>query len=77
MPSGEHVLFVGVERPGLIAVYTLHHDDDVLTLRNQSLYYGAGSGRTWQELYDAREAKAIDVEDMRSVLFCKTQSSLH
>ena len=63
--SGQQLVFVGVERPGMIFVYSVQEAGGVVSLNYESLFYGGGFNRTWQQLYDARETIAIDVEDMK------------
>ena len=60
---GHLVLFIGIEKPGTIAVYGVAPGKS-LKPRFKSLYTdGIPRGdRTWKEMYEARELHAIDPE---------------
>ena len=61
--QGHLLFFVGIEKPGTIAVYGVAPGQPLLP-RFKSLYTdGIPRGdSTWREMYDARQLHAIDPE---------------
>ncbi|XP_069134905.1 mesenchyme-specific cell surface glycoprotein-like [Argopecten irradians] len=60
------VVFLGIERPGLIAVYTI--TDDVTNLKFESLWTGIPrTDATFSDLYNTRSISAVDPEDLRYI----------
>lgn len=63
--QGYLLIFVGIERPGSIAIYTVAPGDRRMQPRFQSLYTDGipqDNSSTWGQLYDARRLHAIDPE---------------
>lgn len=58
------VIFVGVERPGMIAIYSLVPGTD-LDLQFESIHYNGGRGDTWYKLWAERQARDLEPEDVR------------
>ena len=59
------LVFVGIERPGMIAVYVVNEENtDDIRMDFQSIYFSGGSNKTWEELYEERAVHALDVEDL-------------
>ena len=72
MLNGKQLIFTGIERPGMVSIHTMlpvadytNSNTSDVTLQLESIYYGGGFGKTWLELYEQRETRALDVEDMR------------
>ncbi|XP_060075891.1 uncharacterized protein LOC132555559 [Ylistrum balloti] len=65
------LVFLGIERPGLIAVYSI--SDDITSLKFESMWTGiTRSDETFSDLYDKRAISSVDPEDLR---FVPTQHS--
>ncbi|XP_070192260.1 uncharacterized protein [Littorina saxatilis] len=63
--QGYLLIFVGIERPGSIAIYTVAPGDRRMQPRFQSLYTDGipqDNSSTWGQLYDARRLHAMDPE---------------
>jgi len=71
--DGEILLFVGVEYPGLILVYKLV-DSNVSNPVFQSGHYAGGVGKSWANLYYARETRDVYPECIR---FVKTMTNTY
>ncbi|XP_033748422.1 mesenchyme-specific cell surface glycoprotein-like isoform X2 [Pecten maximus] len=60
------LLFVGIERPGFIAIYSIH--GDVTSIQFESLYSGIpGTNDTYGYLYDQRKMSEKDPDDIRFI----------
>ncbi|OWF56661.1 mesenchyme-specific cell surface glycoprotein-like [Mizuhopecten yessoensis] len=60
------VIFLGIERPGLIAVYSI--SDDVSSLKFESLWTGiTKTDDTFGNLYGQRAISGVDPEDLRYI----------
>ena len=63
--GGQAVIFAGIERPGAIAIFSAELDaSGDPQIQFESIYYGSGTGKSWQQLYDDRELVALAVEDL-------------
>ena len=59
-----------MERPGLVAIYTVAMEEGSPILNFESMFYGGGpleSGKTFQQLYDDRELYFSEAEDLKYV----------
>lgn len=62
------VLFIGNERPGIVAVYTIDERLDTVTPVFQTMLTGVrDTTGTWGSLYEQRKVSMLDPEDMRLV----------
>lgn len=64
MVNGKHVIFLGLEAPGMIIVYTLVPGTD-LELQFENIYYGGGMSDTWVNMWNDRTAWDLEPEDIR------------
>jgi len=65
------LLFIGSERPGTVAVYSIsenQHDTAPLPVFETLVHGISRHDDTWQNLYDARAVSMIDPEDIRLVV---------
>lgn len=59
------LLFIGNERPGSIAVYTIDDRLDTISPRFHTLLTAVNrTDNTWGNLYDSRNVAMLDPEDM-------------
>ncbi len=65
--DGKTVIFIGIERPGMVAVYSL--EEGSITPNFESLhYYGnyeAARNKTYGKMYTDRETHSNDPEDIK------------
>ena len=64
------LIFAGLERPGSIAVFTVHDKsstDSTPKLSLESIYFGVANEEmnvTWGEMYEQRKVHVLEVEDL-------------
>ena len=64
---GDYVLIiVGNERPGTLSLFSIDKTKSVIKPKFEGMYHGIPrADATWQTLYDNREVRMLDIEDLR------------